>query len=40
MLFANKFANLRNLEYPGFASLAIPLFTFGGKREFGKLDKR
>ena len=26
-------------SYPGFASLAIPLFAFGGKRVFGKSNK-
>jgi hypothetical protein len=25
------------LTHPGFASLAIPLFAFGGKREFEKI---
>jgi len=32
MLLQNKFGNIRNLEYPIYASLDHPLFAFGGKR--------
>jgi hypothetical protein len=32
-------ALIGELTHPGFASFAIPLFAFGGKREFGNWTK-
>jgi len=32
MLLQNKFGNIRNLEYPVYASLDHPLFACGEKR--------